>query len=84
VNAKYPAAVVPNSRAVSHTDATHPVTAITQSATPVGTRKSSDRRDQVWIPHEMLYLKIMKVPVQDGIRDVPVSGVIAGVNDKVC
>ena len=34
--------------------------------------------------HEMLYLKIMKVPVQDGIRDVPVSGVIAGVNDKVC
>ncbi len=32
----------------------------------------------------MLYLKIMKVPVQDGVRDVEVSGVIAVVTDKIC
>jgi hypothetical protein len=32
----------------------------------------------------MLYLKIMEVPVQDGIRNVPVRGVIAGVTDQVC
>src|SRR5579864_2258327 len=46
--------------------------------------KQRHQRDQVWISHEMLYLKIVKVPVQDRIRDVQVSGVIAVVTDKVC
>ena len=48
------------------------------------TEKQRHQRDQVGIPHEMLHLKIMKVPMQDRIRNVPVSGVIAGVNHKVC